>query len=119
MDEKQSIAESHSAESVQAAAVAQEAAERARAAQMEAAVAKGTAELMITLNTLVIGQQHTNEHLVTLNGKVAEQARQLNTIEIWKAKLEGAGLVFSTGWTIIISALSGCIVLLFEWWRNH
>lgn len=56
-----------------------------------------------------------DEHLERLNSKVATQAGQINTIQLWKAKLEGAGMVFDGAWVLIISMLSGCAVLIWTW----
>jgi hypothetical protein len=106
-DEAHTLAESHSAEAVNAAANAQEAAERARAAQMKAAVAEGTAELMLTLTKLVIGQDHTNEHLRMLNGKVADHEKALTAIALWRAEAKGYVGAINIGWTTLITIFSG------------
>lgn len=120
---EQAIAQLHSADVIQKLADAQEATEKARAAQMKAAVAEGTAEIMVTLTKLIVGQTklaagqaNTNEHLVRLNGSVAEHEKKLNTVLLWKAEVRGFTGAVSTGWTSVLALLggvAGSAILLF------
>ena len=44
------------------------------------------------------------------NGSVADQQKQINSLLIFKATMEGAALPFKALWAIMIAAISGLLV---------
>lgn len=64
-------------------------------------------ELQVTQATIVVGQNSINEHLRILNGKVATQEGNLNTLLLWKARVEGFTGAVNLGWTTVLTLLSG------------
>ena len=44
------------------------------------------------------------------NGKMGEAQKQINTLLLWQAKMEGATLPFKALWGIMIAAISGLAV---------
>ena len=71
-----------------------------------------TQRLWNSLQALQFGQDATNEHLKILNGKVATQEGQINTLTLWKARAEGFTGAINIGWTLILTILSGAVLLL-------
>ena len=69
-------------------------------------------KIMTSLTTLMVGQDATNEHLRILNGKVATQEGNINTLMLWKARAEGFTGAINIGWTLILTILSGAVLLI-------
>lgn len=67
---------------------------------------------LATLNEGVIG---INTHLTNLNSKVATQEGNINSILLWKARVEGFGNAVNLGWSTIIALLSGTGLTLLYW----
>ncbi len=75
--------------------------------------------IMTTLATLVAGQNNTNAHLSLLNGKVAEHARELTTIMLWKAEAKGFAGAINVGWTTLITLFSGTAgAIIYSLWKH-
>lgn len=64
-------------------------------------------EVQVSQATLISGQIATNDHLARLNSKVATQEGQINTLMLWKARLEGFTGAINLGWTTVLTLLSG------------
>lgn len=71
--------------------------------------------IMTTLTMLVEGNKGINEHLKTLNGKVAKHEEGINTLMLWKARASGIGDVVSVGWGLGVSLVAGCAATIFYW----
>jgi hypothetical protein len=125
-DDQKTLAESHSAEAVQAAAIHAEAIEKARMAQVESVVKEHQdramdvfmgqyTQIMTTLATLVAGQNNTNKHLEILNGKVAAHEEKLTTLMLWRAEAKGFVGAIGVGWTTLITLFSGAAGAIIIW----
>ena len=69
-------------------------------------------KIMTSLTTLMVGQDATNEHLRILNGKVATQEGNINTLMLWKARAEGFTGAINIGWTLVLALVSGAVLLI-------
>lgn len=67
---------------------------------------------LATLNEGVIG---INAHLTQLNSKVATQEANMNTVLLWKARLEGFTGAVNLGWSTVIALLSGTGLTIWYW----
>lgn len=75
--------------------------------------------IMTTLATLVQASKDTNEHLSRLNGKVAAHEGKITQLIIWQARMQGAAMPFKAIWTVIISVISGGIVIVWGKMTNR
>jgi hypothetical protein len=71
-------------------------------------------EIMTNLAVVINRLENIDKRLDTLNGKVAMHSGQINKMELWKAKMEGAALPFQGAWVVFISLISGLAVLFWN-----
>lgn len=73
------------------------------------------ATIVGNLSSLNTGIADINTHLERLNSKVATQEANMNTVLLWKARLEGFGGALNIGWGIIVALISGAGTTLAYW----
>lgn len=73
------------------------------------------AAIMSNLATLNEGVLGINAHLTQLNSKVATQEANMNTVLLWKARLEGFSGAINLGWSTLVALLSGTGLTIWYW----
>ena len=78
-----------------------------------------TQKLWSSIQALLTGQEITNlkleevnTHLGLLNGRVAKHEESINSLVIWKARGDGVKIALNAGWTLLLTILSGAVLLL-------
>lgn len=72
-------------------------------------------EVMTTLAVVVNRLEGMDKHLVNLDNTISSQAGQLNILELWKARVEGAGWAINLQWGLLLSLISGAGITIFYW----
>lgn len=70
-------------------------------------IASSLSILSITQATLVEKITAIEVHLTQLNSKVATQEANMNTMLLWKARIEGFSGAINMGWSTVLALLSG------------